>query len=368
MAARLAALLGMTLLCLLLGEAALRVLAPLPPGQRATLEQELPGLAPEIVYERNGFGLRGLSLHSRAKPPGVVRVLCLGASTTDQPTQSTADTWCARLELALAPELAARGLRIETAAYGRGGLRTAGLLHWARRELRDFDPDLVVTLLGVNDLSLNGGPGYRYDGRLEPPPETAGAALERRCLALSELCRRVFLLRDRAHLRGRLEGGRAVQWHSRKLPELRRERAALPERARPLRDPDPLREFSDASRELIAFLREAGAEVVVLGQPVLWKPDLAPAEEAALWLPLATPEGPVRAPGAWLEAEMRRYNEVQRAHAERLGASYLDLDARIPKDLEHYFDDCHFTDRASARVAEELLPLVREGVAERGRT
>lgn len=354
--------------CAVVAELLLRFAAPLPAQQRLRLRQDLPGLAPEIVYERNAFGFRALSMRTREKPPGVVRVLCLGASTTDQPTQSTEDTWCGRLERALAPELAALGLGIETAAFGRGGMRAADLLRWARAELPAYEPDLVVTLLGINDLTWNGGPDYRYDGRLEPAPPARGTSLGQRCRRVSELCRRVSLARDRLANWRDLRAGRAIEWHSRNLAELRRERRQRPRVEAPTRDPDPLREFSDATAALIGLLRKDGVEVVVLGQPVLWKADLSAEEEAALWFPVETPEGAVRPSGAWLAAEMARYNEAQRRHAEALGAAYLDLDRRVPKDLDHYFDDCHFTDRASRLVAEQVLPLVRERLRRGGST
>ncbi len=360
MAARLLAFAAVLAVCAAGAELVLRFAAPLPAEQRLRLRQDLPGLSPEIVYERNAFGFRALSMRTREKPPGVVRVFCLGASTTDQATQSTEDTWCGHLERRLGPELANRGRGLETAAFGRGGMRAADLLHFARTELPAYEPDLVVTLLGVNDLAWNGGPEYRYDGSPEPRPEARPAEPGWRCRELSELCRRLWLARERLANWWGLRTGRAVEWHSRHLPELRRERRAHPQVDPPVRDPDPLREFSDATAALIALLRESGVQVVVLGQPVLWKPRLSTDEAAALWFPVATPEGNVSPSGAWLAAEMARYNEAQRRHAQALGADYLDLDRRIPKDLDHYFDDCHFTDRGSALVAEQVLPLVRE--------
>lgn len=364
---RLLAAVAVAVACTVLAEGVLRTAVPLPGSQRLRLRQELPGLAPEIVYERNAFGLRSLSMETREKPPGALRVLCLGASTTDQPTQSTGDTWCGLLERRLEGELASRGVRLETASYGRGGMRAPDLLRWAETELLAYEPDLVVTLLGVNDLAWPGGPDYAYDGRLERAlPAVAAPAPGLRCRDVSQLCRRGHLLRERLSRWRALGSGREVEWHSRNLPELRREHRERPAVEAPAREPDPLREFSDAVEALLAFLGERGVATVVLGQPVLWKPTLSRAEAAALWFPVNTPGGYVRSGGAWLAAEMERYNRVQRDHAARHGAAYLDLDARIPKDLDHYFDDCHFTDRGSRLVAEQVLPLVRAGLRERG--
>ena len=62
---------------------------------------------------------------------------------------------------------------------------------------------------------------------------------------------------------------------------------------------------------------------------------------------------------------MARYNAAQSEVAARHGARFLDLDPLIPKDLDHYFDDCHYTDRGSRRMADEIFPTLREGVLER---
>ena len=59
---------------------------------------------------------------------------------------------------------------------------------------------------------------------------------------------------------------------------------------------------------------------------------------------------------------MARYNEAQRNTAEVRGVPYVDLDARIPKTLDYYFDDCHYTDRGSRAVALAVLPALTETV------
>ena len=122
------------------------------------------------------------------------------------------------------------------------------------------------------------------------------------------------------------------------------------------RDPDPIEEFEAATQHLLRLLRDRGVEVIVLGQPTIWKPDLSRDELDALWFPVNTANGYVRPSGSWLIAEMRRYNEVQRKLAKQYGMTFVDLDTKIPKDLEHYFDDCHFTDKGSRAVADLVRP------------
>jgi hypothetical protein len=56
--------------------------------------------------------------------------------------------------------------------------------------------------------------------------------------------------------------------------------------------------------------------------------------------------------------EMTRYNSLQAAEARSFGFEYVDLDAALSKTVEYYFDDCHFTDKGSERVADAVFPAV----------
>ena len=75
---------------------------------------------------------------------------------------------------------------------------------------------------------------------------------------------------------------------------------------------------------------------------------------------VSTPAGSVRPDPAWLRREMARYNDVQRRLAKRLGAVYLDLDTRVAKSLDNYFDDVHYTDRGNRVVAEAVFPMLSD--------
>lgn len=338
-------------------EVLLRLLAPIPPGASVKIRgQTLPGLHPTVVYERNAWGLRSLSMKSEARPPGTIRILALGASTTDSPTQNAADAWWGLLETRLR-DLLPPGTGVEVAAYGRGGAPAVHRLAWARGHLSRLDPDVVITLEGINDLAWHGGPGYRYRG-LEAALRAVPKEEEDSCSSWSQVCRRLERLRRALRAARRARKGRTLEWHSRNLPRLARAYRALPAVARPERPVDPIREFGDAMEALLEELEARGVEAVVLGQPVLWKPRMSDEERSRLWFGIRTPGGPVRPDPAWLAAEMARYNRLQRELAGRHGAHYVDLPARVPSDLRHFIDDCHFTDEGSRAVAEAVLPEV----------
>ncbi len=331
------------------------------PEVRQPVTQNLPGLKPLITYERNQFGMRSLSLATKTKPEHVIRILCIGASTTDQATQNTEDLWSAILETRLNQEFESEGVRFEVAAYGRGGDKVFQTFHWARQNLLDFNPDLVITLLGINDLAWHGGPGYSYDR--DRSMSSATDRVIRWCRRYSQLCR--YGIRITNHARAKLARmtGESVEWHSRNLRALRAAYSALPGVHSVERDPDPIVEFADGVDALLAFLERHRVPTLVLAQPALWKHDLSPEEQRALWFSINTSAGPVRPSGAWLERELDRYNDVQRRLAAAHGAKFFD--ARLPRTLDTFFDDCHFTDRGSAALADALYPFLSRLIVER---
>ena len=360
-----ALLFGGLVLSLTLGELALRALAPLPHGPenrgyRTVVKQQLPGLKREISYERNPYGLRTADSIPGPKSSDVTRILCIGASTTDQATQDLEDTWCNRLGAGLSRRFDGQQRRFETASYGRGGYRAVDLLAWAQDSLAPIDPDIVVVLVGINDLAFVGGAGYRYQGldsslansrAVRGPKSPPSLSLARRlCPDALQLCRRLRLLRQGNSDR--------LEWHSANLPRLREEYRNLPSVREPARSPDPAVEFREGVDSLVGFLQARGIKPVLLSQPTLWSADASEEEQAVLWFGVHTPAGKVRPDGAWLSREMARYDSILEAVALRRAISFLDLAARIPRNLEYFFDDCHFTDRGSQQVALELIGTV----------
>lgn len=360
------------LLSVLVIEIALRWFAPVSlKAISLRVEQDLPGLSRSIRYERDDLGLLRIGMWPLRKSPDDIRILCIGASTTDQPTQDTEHTWCAQLQMLLHGRFSEKRIVVQTATFAQGGWRIADLVARVPDILDVLNPDVVITLMGVNDLAFNGGAGYEYKGisdritSIRNREVTASYEFWRRCEASSQLCRRIILLRQKIHSWRHGHPSRSLEWHTRNLPNLRREYQEYEYIEAPKRKPDALREFSEGMGAMLQLLDQRGITAVVLGQPVLWNTRMSEAERLALWFYVETPVGRVRPSGAWLHTEMSRFNNAQKVIAEEHGARYVDLDEHLPKDLSHYFDDCHFTDLGSQRVAETILPMMMTAMEER---
>lgn len=321
---------------------------------RVSYEQDIPGLNPQIVYERNEFGLRSQTMDAYEKAPDVIRILCVGASTTEQTTQQTADTWCALFQQRLSERFADSGLRFEAASYGRGGRQVLKSARFIEEYIDRIDPDILVTLLGINDMVWNGMPGYTVKTAEAYLREVNG--LWDNLYKYSQVRRRYLWIRAKQSI----ERGESEVNFSGNIARIQADYRKLPYRESVTRDPDPIDEFADGVNWIVRHVTGKGIAVVLMGQPVLWKAVMTEEEEAALWFGVATrDQGRVRASTAWMEREMARYNRVQAELAAAYpNAYFVDLDRLIPKTLDYYFDDCHFTDLGSARVAEEAMPVL----------
>lgn len=329
--------------------------------------QNVDGLQQQVHYRTIGHRVRSATMTSLSKPKGTRRVLCIGASTTDQANQNIQDTWCARLEAEAAGGLGKAEFHM--VSYGRGGDRVVDTARWLREMIDVVEPDVVVTLLGINDLAWGGGPGYELRTVEGPRRKSERSVREQsflqRCAEVSQLCRRVSAARNGFAVRANIGAGRMVNWDSGNLPNLQKAYRELPAADKVVRDPDPIEEFQGGVVWLLDFLKRRQVDVVVLGQPVVWRPDLPDDERHSLWFSVSSNTGKVRPGLDWLAGEMKRYNSIQEREAVARGYAYLDLNALMPKSREVFFDDCHFTDKGSHLIAQRTAPVLQKVLLKR---
>jgi lysophospholipase L1-like esterase len=155
---------------LLLGELTLRLVGDAherPEGARNRLDPELayeptpgawvhPQLAPERGDQLDHRGLR--TPHAEIKPEGTVRILGLGDSVVQAVEVAYPDTWLAQLEELLGRELAHP---LQTINGGVGGYVSWQVAPRLLRHGLNYDPDLLIVLVGWNDLYFGSRPNWR---------------------------------------------------------------------------------------------------------------------------------------------------------------------------------------------------------------
>jgi hypothetical protein len=104
-----------------------------------------------------------------------------------------------------------------------------------------------------------------------------------------------------------------------------------------------LQECTENLNRIIDVVQAHASRVVMMTQPTLRRDDFSPAEERPIWL----------GSGRLAEA-MSLYNETLLHVCESRGIHCIDLAARVPRSLEMFYDDAHFTELGAHFVARTL--------------
>lgn len=291
----------------------------------------------------NSLGYRSPE-RPRIKPPGVVRVLVAGGSTTfDVLADDDESTWPNVLEARL--RTGGRPVEVWNAGFP-GWTSQENVISFAIRD-QDLAPDLAILYQGANDLQ----PGAHQP--FDPTYEHGHAELTRRALGLelpppSWLGRSLLVEKLRE-----LVGGSADPWRSLERPDL----AAAPRRDRIA--PESVAVFERNVRSFAALARSRGAGVLLVTQPMRIRAATRDADLAWLagWYPGLKPEAAPQ--------ELERLNDVlRRLGSEGVGA-LADANRDIPWTDGDFGDPLHYTGEGRKKLVEYLAPRVAADVAAR---
>jgi GDSL-like Lipase/Acylhydrolase family len=293
----------------------------------------LPGVGPEAHFSTNSLGIRGSEVPD---DPSVVKVLCLGGSTTECLFLDDTKTWTRQLMLMLSKTLPDE--RIWVGDMGHAGYSSTMHLRFVETSPIMHIIDDLVILVGFNDLQIA---LFRWltqdellDNEVQAPIWCRSRALELTGLHPHTVLRQV-IVNDQdsggtflVNLRKRRRNG-LFQDH---LPNL----------------DVPLEQYSARLRSIVTRFRAKGVRPVLLTQPVLWSDHLSVHAVSLLWLGW-THDGHFLTVRALSEA-MERFNDVLVRVCQEMGADYVDLRSMSGKE-EFFYDDCHLTEAGSHELA-----------------
>ena len=338
----------------------------------------ISGVAGPAHYEVNAAGYRGAPF---GKDASEYRILLVGGSTTECTLLDIPEHWGTIVEKNLKQTRDGRTTWVGN--VGRSGLTARDHAVSVKYLLRQYPRiDLVVVLVGVNDLTAALRQGNEYKSPLpitnpdaerrqirnafaispegfRKPIIDGAAAIETswiRETRLYDLARRAKTGRDAREVVNALGGSNVGVWRS------HRQSASRIVDELPALDA-PLAEYRSNLNAVVRAAREKGADVVFLTQPSLWRPDLTPAEQRLLWLggigPFQEVPGQQYYSVAALSNAMARYNQVTLEVCRAQGLKCLDLAAGLPADTTMLYDDVHFTEAGAALIGELVTKHLR---------
>ena len=298
----------------------------------------------------NGWGFRGEEIDLE-KPNDTFRVFMFGGSTVACQESAFEDTHCRLLEKHLRRQYPK--VRIEVQNVGMPWHGTEHSVIKLLFNVQDFSPDLVIIYHAMADLfrgfeqpEFSKG-RYRDDyGHYYGP--VAGLIKGRQSDHYG-FPRSTFLgfwLSDFRFERVRLLGpeGKGISGiHMLFVPK---------------HEPVTIqhwRSLDAFERNMQTFVDNAlsrGFEVLIASQPYLYRDDLTQLEREVLLLGMACLEDGRQPDVASMKRGMIAYNERARKVAFERQVRFLDLEKQVPKSLDHFFDDVHYTTQGNVAVAK----------------
>lgn len=305
----------------------------------------------------NAAGFRGDPTQLEAAP-GTFRIFTIGGSTTLGVANPYEDSYPFLLQTMLRARHPA--VRIEVQNAGAAWYTSAHDLVAYEVKVRRFKPDLVVFFEAMNDLTRSFSPPWLAIDQFKPDyshylgpyigltgPNVRFAGPPSRWLTWSYLRQLIYREPDPRNHRDPDNVARlAAQMQAVESPAF----VSLPS----------FREYVDA---LIHAVQSDSGRIIVGSQPFLYRTDLTADERRLLFFgPIMCGDGKTYPSADAMRRGMTAYNDAAREAANRRGVRFVDFEAAVPKDMEHFSDDVHMR-----RPANEILArLVADAIDAEG--
>ena len=272
---------------------------------------------------------------SSEKDSTTFRVLCIGGSTTRNVRLDTMERYPSVLHQMLKEKFQAKNVELLNAGMDWYTSKHSTINY--SLYCRDFKPDVVVVMHGINDLYRSFSPKslavgeYKSDYTHFYGPSIAGA--------------------QPPTFEGLAKGLIRKFWFSPKY-----EAASFD-----ISQFKSLNDFSNYMSTLIEIIQNDGADVVLVSQPYFYKSEMTPEEDKVLWMDRGMCLIDGKYPnGETMALAMDAYNAKTAMLAGKYNLTFVHGEPALPKDLEHFVDDVHYTALGAKKLAEIIANAIVE--------
>ena len=314
------------------------------PDLNVTRSVELNGVSPIIHHTTNKWGFRGDSIPDNISDNYFI--LAIGGSTTQCFYLDDYSTWPNLLQEGLV-NLDDKPVIVQNA--GIDGHTSRGHLLMMEHVVPQVNPDMIIFLVGINDLGLSLKPDRFYNGSpYEEIKPIYWLFTKSRLLQMLYSWKQVFfgevVLVSHGHTN--LVLNKMSQPESTFSDGFEDELISLDE-------------YENNLREIIQLGKEQNIRMLFMIQPTLFDDtdEWAMVEGRSAWL--NNQEYYISA--RTLNRMLDRFNNVTVDVCEDEEVEYLDLASYIPHSSKYYYDAIHFNDAGSELVADFILNYIVYG-------
>jgi lysophospholipase L1-like esterase len=330
----------------------------------------MPGVEGESRFITNSEGIRA----DEFAPDKTYKILAVGGSTTECLYLDQEEAWPHLLQKRLNEKQGVSNVWVGN--IGKSGLNTRDHVVQLRYLLeQNADIDAIILMVGINDLSLRLGQDSDYDPNFlkrfgaeqEILPRAFNNAKDNAAgdkptpyykrTAIWRLLKRIKAGDSTTRKAQDDDGKMYISWRERRrnAPRIRQ---ALPDLT------SALDEYAENISTIIDLARRKSIRLILVTQPVLWKPNLEKQLNDLLWFGgvgnFLEESGKEYYSVEALSKAMEAYNEtlIKTCHARQ--AECFDLAPLLPKDTTAFYDDVHFNESGARKVAEALTVFLSQ--------
>jgi lysophospholipase L1-like esterase len=241
------------------------------------------------------------------------------------------------------------GTSIRVYNAGLSGTATDDHIAMIAQRIAHLEPDLVVVMCGINDLTRS---IYGYDYLHFAPPPVPRKAWYKRLAMHSQIVRRAYFAKQRiAPNPEGLQQQRPLRSNYAALIRLQRSGTESP--GHPRLD---TASYATNLRTLAGIAGGHGFAMVFVTQQTTWNSAVDPRAKERHWMRYR--DGEVYREDR-MAAAMDSLNGAMHAVGSRTGVPVYDLASELPASLEYFYDDCHFNLAGAAAAARGLAAFLR---------
>ena len=267
--------------------------------------------------------------YAAQKDTNTFRILCIGGSTTRNVRLDSMEQYPTVLQQILKNKIPNKKVEILNAGMDWYTSKHSSINY--ALYCRDFQPDVVVIMHGINDLYRSFSPPslavgeYKHDYSHFYGPSIAGAKPPTFESMINTFIRKFW------------------------FPPTYEARSFDISRFKSLDD------FSKYMGTLIELVQNDGAKVVLVSQPYLYKSEMSDEEKNLLWMN----SGMCLENGKYPNSEtmalaMDAYNAKTAKLADTYHVAFVHGEPALPKDLTCFVDDVHYTPLGAKKLAETI--------------
>lgn len=257
------------------------------------------------------------------------RVLCIGGSTTLNVRLDTMDRYPSVLHQILNKKFPNKKVEVLNAGMDWYTSKHTNINYTLYA--RDFRPDVVIVMHGINDLCRSFSPN-RF---------AAGAYKS-----------------DYSHFYGPSIGGAKPPSFESLIREVVRKFWFTPSFEPSSFDISVFKSLDDFAKymsNIVELLQNDGADVILVSQPYLYKSEMSAVEEKKLWMDRSICILDGKYPDSETMAlAMDAYNMKTAAVAAKYKTAFVHGEPALPKDLNHFIDEVHYTPLGAKKLAEAI--------------